>query len=88
MNFQNIQAAHTTQYQKNKQPKQKVGKRLKHTFLQGRHTDGQQTHEKMLNISHYQRNANQNFNEMSPHTGQNGHHQNVYKQEMLESVWR
>ena len=30
INFQNIQAAHTTQYQKNKQPNQKVGKRLKH----------------------------------------------------------
>ena len=27
INFQNIQAAHTTQYQKNKQPNQKVGKR-------------------------------------------------------------
>ena len=34
INFQNIQAAHTTQYQKNKQPNQKVGKRLKQTFLQ------------------------------------------------------
>ena len=27
INFQNIQAAHTTQYQKNKQPNQKAGKR-------------------------------------------------------------
>ena len=48
-----IQAAHTTQCQKNKQPNQKVGKRPKQTFLQRRHTDGQQTHEKMLNIAHY-----------------------------------
>ena len=32
--------AHTTQYQKNKQPNQKVGKRPKQTFLQRRHTDG------------------------------------------------
>ena len=39
INFQNIQAAHTTQYQKNKQPNQKVGKRPKQTFLQRRHTD-------------------------------------------------
>ena len=38
-NFQNIQAAHTTQYQKNKQPDQKVGKRPKQTFLQRRDTD-------------------------------------------------
>ena len=40
INFQNIQAAHTTQYQKNKQPNQKVGKRPKQTFLQRRHIDG------------------------------------------------
>ena len=40
INFQNIQAAHTTQYQKNKQPNQKVRKRPKQTFLQRRHTDG------------------------------------------------
>ena len=31
INFQNIQAAHTSQYQENKQPNQKNGKkRLKH----------------------------------------------------------
>ena len=40
INFQNIQAAHTTPCQKNKQPSQKVGKRPKQTFLQRRHTDG------------------------------------------------
>ena len=40
INFQNIQAAHTIQCQKSKQPNQKVGKRPKQTFLQGRHTDG------------------------------------------------
>ena len=34
----------------------------------------------MLNISHYQRNANQNYNEILPHTDQNGHHQKIYKQ--------
>ena len=28
----------------------------------------------------FQRNANQNYNEISPHIGQNGHHQNIYKQ--------
>ena len=33
-------ATHTTQYQKNKQPSQKVGKRSKQAFLQRRHTDG------------------------------------------------
>ena len=39
INFQNIQATHTTQHQKNK-PNQKVEKRPKQTFLQRRHTDG------------------------------------------------
>ena len=51
--FQDIQAAHTTQYQKNKQQGEKWGKDLKRTCLQSRQTDGQQTHEKMLNIVHY-----------------------------------
>ena len=55
-----MQAAHTAQYQKNKQPNQKVVKRPKQTFLQIRHTDGQQTHEKMLIA--LMRNANQNYN--------------------------
>ena len=36
-NLQNIQAAHEVQYQKNKQPNQKVGRRPKQTFLQRRH---------------------------------------------------
>ena len=36
--------------------------------------DGQQAYEKMLNIANYQRNANQNYNEVPPHTRQNGHH--------------
>ena len=29
----------------------------------------------MLNITNYQRKANQNYSEVSPHTSQNGHHQ-------------
>ena len=40
-------------------------------------------HEKMLNITNYQRSANQNYKEVSPPTGQNGHHQKVYKPYML-----
>ena len=34
-----------------KQPKQKMSKRPKQTFLQRRQTDGQQAHEKMFNIA-------------------------------------
>ena len=45
-----------------KQPNQKMGGRFKQTFLQRRYTDGQEAHEKMLNITKYQRNANQNYN--------------------------
>ena len=36
----NIQATPAAQYQKNKQPNQKMGQRTKQTFLQRRHTDG------------------------------------------------
>ena len=42
-----------------------MGGRLKQTFCQRRHTDGQEAHEKMLNITNYQRNANQNYKEVS-----------------------
>ena len=38
---------------KNKQPNEKMGIRFKHTFLQRRHTDGQEEHEKLLNITNY-----------------------------------
>ena len=37
-------------------------------------------HEKMLNITHYQRNANQNHNEVGFHVSQNGCYPKVYKQ--------
>ena len=45
-------------------------------------------HEKVLNITHCQRNANQNYNKIPPHTGQNGYHQKVHKQQILERVLR
>ena len=37
-------------------------------------------HEKMLYITHYQRNASQNHSEVPSHTSQNGCYQKVYKQ--------
>ena len=36
--------------------------------------------KKMLHITHYQRNANQNHKEVPSHTGQNGCYQKAYKQ--------
>ena len=36
-------------------------------------------HEKMLNITHYQRNANQNHNEVPPHTSQRSHDLKAYR---------
>ena len=47
---------------------------LNRHFFQIRHIHSQKVCEKMLNITNYQRNANQNYNEVSPHTGQNGHY--------------
>ena len=65
-----------------KQPNQKMGRRSKQTFLPKKNQiDGKKkAHDKLFNITNYQRNANQNNNEVSPHTSQNGHHQKVYKQ--------
>ena len=56
--------------------KVKKVKRSKQTFLL---TDGQKTHEKTFNITNYQRSANQSYNDISPHTSQNGQNQQVYK---------
>ena len=52
-----------------------MSRRPKQRLLQRRCTDGQQVHEKMLNITNYEKNAIQNYNEMPPHTGQNGYRQ-------------
>ena len=40
----------------------------------------------MLNITHYQRNANQNYNEVPFHASQNGCYQKVYKEDT--NRWR
>jgi len=39
------------------------------------HTSGQQGHEKMLDITNHQGNANQNHNELSPHICEDGYSQ-------------
>ena len=42
----------------------------------------------MFNIAHYERNANKNYNEIPPHTSQNDCNQKIYKQLMLDRMWR
>ena len=64
-----------------------MSKRLKQTLLQRRCMDGQEADEEMLNITNYQRNVNQNY-ETSPYTSQNDYHQKVYKEQILEKMWR
>ena len=56
-----------------------MARRPKQTFLQ-RHTDAPKTHEKMLNITNYPRNADQNYNEVLPHTSERDHHQKSINQ--------
>lgn len=44
----------------------KMGRGLEQTLSPRRHTDGQQTYEKMLNFTSYKGNASQNHNEIPP----------------------
>ena len=44
-----------------------MSRRHEQTFLQRRHTNGQQTHEKKLNITQHQGNTNPNHNETTSH---------------------
>ena len=50
-----------------------MGRKTEQTFFQRGNADGQEAHEKMLNITNYQGNANQNYNEITPHTSKNGY---------------
>ena len=54
-------------------PTEKWAKNLNRHF--SKIADGQQALETMLDISDYQRNANQNYYEVPPHTSQNDHDQ-------------
>ena len=77
INLKNIKTAHSAQYQKNKIPSQKMAQKLKR--LLSEHLQMANKHEKILNITDYQRNANENHNEVPSHKGQNGSYQKVYK---------
>ena len=70
-----------------KKSSQEMGRRFDQTFSQRRHR-WLKANEKMLNITNYWRNANQNHNGVSLHTCQNGYHQKPYKPQMLERMWR
>ena len=56
-----------------------MGKGLEQTLLQGRHTEGRDTYEKMLSITSHQRDANENHNEVPSHTSQSGQHKSTNK---------
>ena len=43
------------------------------TFLQRQHTDGQQAHKKMLNITNHEGNENQNCSEILLHGHEDGY---------------
>ena len=60
-----------------------MGKGPEQTLLQGGHTEGPETYERMLSITSHQRDANQNHNEIPLHTGWNGHHKQINKQQVL-----
>ena len=51
-----------------------MGRKHEQTLFQRRHPAGQQTQEKMLNITHHHGNTDQNHNEIPPHTCQNGYY--------------
>ena len=53
INLRDTQTARAQLTHKNKQLNQKRGRKSKQTFLQRRHTDGQNTHENMLNMTNY-----------------------------------
>ena len=52
------------QFNNNKNP---IKKWTEDIIFQRKHKDGQKAHEKMLNIANFQRNANQNYNEVPSH---------------------
>ena len=53
---------------------------LKCIDFERRHTNGQQAYKKVLNMTSHQGAANQNHNEMSPHTCQDGYYWKKKKQ--------
>ena len=57
---------------------------LNRYFFQRGNADGQQAHQKMLDITNHQGNANQNHSEIPPHTCQNSYHHQKKKQKQKQ----
>lgn len=64
-----------------------MGKGSEYTFFQ-RHRNGQQSYEKMLNITNHQGNANLSHNEITPYTCQNGYYQRVKSDYTVVRIYR
>ena len=57
-------------------------------FLQKEHKNGQHIHEKVLNVSNHQGNANQRHNEASTHNCYKGYYPTLRRQQVLAKMWR
>lgn len=53
LHLEDVHTTYTTRQRKSRPPNGHVRKRPEDTFLQGRHADGQQAHETMLNVPGY-----------------------------------
>ena len=65
-----------------------MGRKTEQPFFQKGNADGQWAHEKMLNITSDQGNANHKHDEMSSHTCQNGYYQKEHKKQTLANMQR
>ena len=63
----------------NKTTRLKMGKGTEQIIFRKGCTGDQQAREKVLSIANHQRNANQNHNEILPHTCQDAYHQKEHK---------
>ena len=66
-----VSRIHKVLHFNNKNTNNPMGKGLELTFLQ-KYTNGQEAHEKMLNIMSHKRNSNQNLNEILCHRYKDG----------------
>ena len=65
-----------------------MGKESNQPIFQIRYTNDHQAHDKMLNITNNQENANQNHSEILPHTCYDAYYQVDRRKQMLLRMWR